>query len=76
MIGIAVTALLAAITVTAWSPPDELKRRLLKRSLRRGVRDPNEAYRNAELLLQRIGMVTGMALFVSAFLTGWIAFRG
>lgn len=75
VVGVGVTGILAAVTIFAWSPPEEVTRRLLKRQLRHGVRDANEAYRTTERLLQRIGMATGMALFVSAFLTGWLAIQ-
>ena len=76
VVGVVLTAVFATVTAFAWAPPDELLRRLLKRALRRGLRDPVDARRSAEMLLQRVGMVTGMALFVSAFITGWMAFAG
>ena len=72
VVGVFSTALLATLTAFAWSPPEELKRRLLKRALRNGARDPAEANRSAELTMHRLGLFSAMALFVSAFLTGWL----
>lgn len=75
VVGVVLTAILATVTAFAWAPPDELLRRLLKRSLRQGHRDPVHARRSAEVLLQRVGMIAGMLLFATAFVTGWMAIR-